>query len=130
MTERSASDVFERHLRLANEGRFEDGIAENFDPGCIVLTAGGSSPVSSNRARFRASVGSPLSATRSDRSLRSSSGRRLPAASSRALASPLRPIRTRASISTEACSTERTAETFRSRRPQVSVIAEGYIQHG
>lgn len=41
MTERSASDVFERHLLLANEGRFEDDIAENFDPECVVLTAGG-----------------------------------------------------------------------------------------
>ena len=41
MVERRASEVFEAHLRLANEGRFEQDIEQNFHPACVVLTATG-----------------------------------------------------------------------------------------
>lgn len=34
---RSAADVFEDHLRLAAEHRFEEDIARNCAPGCVVL---------------------------------------------------------------------------------------------
>ncbi|MEV4482649.1 nuclear transport factor 2 family protein [Micromonospora coxensis] len=34
---RSAAEVFDEHLRLSNEGRFEEDIARNVSPSCVVL---------------------------------------------------------------------------------------------